>query len=219
MVKLLKTGIAGFDEFVGGGLPEGNTILLLGEAGIGNLTFACHIAYNRVLEGKPVTYVLVGKSIVEVERELEAFNWKIQQYVDKGLWKFLEKFDDIEKFTVLVEEMEEGSWLIFDSLSDILLVEKPTKVAEFLKKLSLYAKKFGGIHFFVLDKGMFKPRVEALIQHFVDGVIVFDFEVRGMAAIRYFVVKKMVGKVIPQDLIVFSMNENGIIIETATRIT
>jgi len=66
---------------------------------------------------------------------------------------------------------------------------------------------------------MFKPRVEALIKHFVDGVIVFDFEVRGMAAIRYFVVKKMVGKVIPQDLIVFSMNENGIIIETATRIT
>ncbi|MGP3702152.1 MAG: RAD55 family ATPase [Candidatus Bathyarchaeota archaeon] len=217
----IRTGIPGFDEITGGGFPSGSLILLYSKPGCGNSLFAAQVAYNRVtLEGKPVTYFLSYKSVEEVKREWATFGWNLDEYVNKGLVKVVENFDSLSKVNLILEEIGKGCWIILDSFSSLLVFEDSTKkIVNFLTEISHQAKKFGGLHFLLLTKDMHKPEVEVMVQHFVDGVIFFSFEVRGLISVRNMVILKMLGKNIPPDIIVFSIGENGLNIETATRIT
>ncbi|MCX8176277.1 MAG: RAD55 family ATPase [Candidatus Bathyarchaeota archaeon] len=221
LTENVRTGIPGFDEITGGGFPSGSLILLYGKPGCGSSLFAAQVAYNRVtLEGKPVTYFLSYKSVKEVRREWAIFGWKLDEYVDKGLVKVVENFDSMDKVNLILEEIGKERWIILDSLSSLLIFEDSAKkVVKFLTEISHQAKKFGGLHFLLLTKDMHKPEVEVLVQHFVDGVMFFSFEVRGLISVRNMVILKMLGRNIPPDIIVFSIGENGLNIETATRIT
>ena len=220
MFENIRTGIPGFDETVGGGFPSGSLILLYGRPGSGNSIFAAQVAYNRVSGGNPVTYFLSGRSIEEVKREWATFGWNLDEYVDKGLLKIVENFDSVGKINLILEDIGKGHWIILDSLSSLLIFEDSTKkIVNFLTEISNQAKKFGGLHFLLLTKDMHKPEVEVMVQHFVDGVISFSFEVSGLISVRNMVILKMLGRNIPPDIIVFSVGENGLSVETATRIT
>lgn len=220
MLEDVKTGIPGFDETIGGGFPSGSLILLYGRPGSGNSLFASQVAYNRVSEGNLVAYFLSGKSVEEVKREWATFNWNFNEYVNRGVLRVVEDFNSTDKINLILEDMSKGYWVILDSLSNLLILEdSPRKISSFLTKISRQAKKRGGLHFLLLTKDMHKPEVEVMIQHFVDGVISFSFEVRGLISVRNMIILKMLGKNIPPDIIVFSIGENGLSVETATRIT
>ena len=65
-MKLLKTGIAGLDEFLTGGLPP-KILLLVGLPGAGNEVFARQIAYTRAKQ-IGITYFTVNDPARQRER-------------------------------------------------------------------------------------------------------------------------------------------------------
>lgn len=219
-MESLKTGIAGFDELLGGGLPQGSVVLLHGVPGFGSTTFAYHISYNRVSDKKPLTYFLVKRLASDVEDELAVFKWKINRFKRSGLWRFVEDVKSANKLKSLVEEsMAEGRWTVIDSLSDLLLSEDALNVVELLSSMSSCARRFGGLHLALLTEGMHNPRVETAMQHFADGVITFGFESgREEGVTRRLRVRKMRRKIVSPVPIPFSVGEHGIVIKTAIRI-
>src|SRR5476649_1826625 len=72
------TGIAGFDEITGGGLPRSRTTLLLGGPGSGktilSLQFLAHGARHC---GEPGIFVAFEEVSTRVEANAASFGWKL----------------------------------------------------------------------------------------------------------------------------------------------
>lgn len=54
--RVWKTGFAGLDPIIGGGMRAGSLILLAGPQGLGKSTFALQVARNNAATGRPVLY-------------------------------------------------------------------------------------------------------------------------------------------------------------------
>lgn len=54
--RVWKTGFAGLDPLIGGGMRAGSLILLAGPQGLGKSTFALQVARNNAASGRPVLY-------------------------------------------------------------------------------------------------------------------------------------------------------------------
>jgi circadian clock protein KaiC len=65
-ITRLRTGISGFDEMIGGGIPEGNQVLLIGNAGSGKSLFAFEMLYRSAKAGIPCADI----SIDQTKRDL-----------------------------------------------------------------------------------------------------------------------------------------------------
>lgn len=50
-VRRLGTGVAGLDDMIGGGIPEGDAVIIAGPAGSGKTTFATHFVAQGLREG------------------------------------------------------------------------------------------------------------------------------------------------------------------------
>lgn len=73
-----KTGIIGFDEITGGGLPNGRTTLLVGGPGSGKTIFAMQFLINGVKESKePCIFVAFEETPRRIVANLESFGWNL----------------------------------------------------------------------------------------------------------------------------------------------
>jgi circadian clock protein KaiC len=81
------TGIAGFDEITGGGLPRGRTTLLVGGPGSGKtilaLQFLVHGARNC---GEPGIFVAFEETSKRIAANAESFGWKLAELQRKRLF-------------------------------------------------------------------------------------------------------------------------------------
>ncbi|KAF1048618.1 MAG: Circadian clock protein kinase KaiC [Herbaspirillum frisingense] len=75
-IPLLRTGIAGFDEILGGGLPEGSLYLIQGLAGSGKTTLACQIGFMQAREGRKVMVLtLIAESHAKMLNHVSNFDF------------------------------------------------------------------------------------------------------------------------------------------------
>ena len=81
------TGITGFDEITGGGLPRGRTTLLVGGPGSGKTIFALQFLVQGAKTGKePGIFVAFEESSNRVVSNAEGFGWKLAQLQRKNLF-------------------------------------------------------------------------------------------------------------------------------------
>ena len=81
-MKPVKTGIAGLDEFLLGGLPP-KIILLTGSPGSGNEIFARQVLFNRV-KMCPVTYFTVNATAESIREDMAAYGWDTTPFEEDG---------------------------------------------------------------------------------------------------------------------------------------
>lgn len=60
-----KTGISGFDEVTGGGIPRGRTTAIYGGPGVGKTVFALHCLAHAARKGEPGVFLSFGESATE----------------------------------------------------------------------------------------------------------------------------------------------------------
>jgi KaiC/GvpD/RAD55 family RecA-like ATPase len=221
-MKLLKTWIESLDEMLGGGLPEKNIVLIMGEPGSGYDVFAQQILYQNVLHNGKIAYFSTTRAPEVIREDLETFGWNLASLEESGNWLFLNAHvPDVVQ--VLMEEipsvMAEGRWVLIDSLSYLILTQKYQSVVNVVECLLDNAKKYGGIHFLLLTQKMHAPEVETTIQHFADGVIEFSAQEASGGIDRRMRIKNMRRAVYEPRLIPFNITDHGITIETAVRIT
>ncbi len=69
----VKTGISGFDNLVGGGIPEGFSVLLTGRPGTGKTIFALEYLYNGAMNGEKGMYVAFDSSVNMLKEQAKQF--------------------------------------------------------------------------------------------------------------------------------------------------
>jgi len=75
--KLAGTGVAGLDEILLGGLPEGHVYLLEGDPGTGKTTLALQFLMEGVKRGERVLYVALSETMGELRTVAASHDWSL----------------------------------------------------------------------------------------------------------------------------------------------
>ncbi len=91
MAKKIATGIIGLDELVGGGLPEGRTILVIGGPGTGKTIMCSQFLYNGIYENKENgVFVSLDESKDHFYSEMQQFGWDFRKAEAERKFAFLD---------------------------------------------------------------------------------------------------------------------------------
>jgi circadian clock protein KaiC len=78
VLRKAPSGITGFDEITGGGLPRGRTTLVLGGPGSGKTIFALQYLVNGAcIYGEPGIFVAFEETSKRIIANAESFDWKL----------------------------------------------------------------------------------------------------------------------------------------------
>jgi KaiC/GvpD/RAD55 family RecA-like ATPase len=216
-MKLLKTGIAGLDEFLQGGLAPG-AFLLYGPPESGSEIFARQVAYSRALHGH-VSYFTVTKTPEFVREEMSMYGWDTSRLEQEGKWKFINVDKPESLSEAITQEMKQRKCVVLDSFSELLLIYKTEEATTLLSTMSNQNREYKELHLVLLTQGMQDSKIEVAAQHFADSVIQFTASWEAEVSSRNLIVKKTKGTIVPARRLPYSLGKNGFTIETATRIT
>jgi KaiC/GvpD/RAD55 family RecA-like ATPase len=218
-MKLLKTGVAGLDEFLLGGLPP-KIILLSGSPGSGNEVFARQILFNLAKQS-PVTYFTVNCTPESIKEDMTSYGWDTTPLEESGMWKFksIQATTPSAITETVLSEMKQQKTVAIDSISELLLSHKPKDIANLLTSMARQNRKSQQYHLLMLTEGMQDSLSETTMQHFAEGSITFALTWAADSTLRHVIIRKMTGTLIPTRRLPYTIGKKGFIIETATRIS
>jgi KaiC/GvpD/RAD55 family RecA-like ATPase len=187
-MKLLKTGIAGLDEFLLGGLPP-RVLLLLGLPGSGNEVFTRQIAYTRVKQ-TGVTYFTVNRTPEFVKDEMLTYGWDTTSLEKTGTWKFINLTNTTKTVDAVTREIKQHRSVVIDSLSELLITHKIEEAINLLSAMATENRETEECHFVLLTEGMQDKQVETAMEHFAEGVIILNTTWAAEATNRNIMIKK-----------------------------
>jgi len=195
--SILKTDIQGFDSlFTNGGIPQGNAVMVAGGPGTGKSLLCRQICYNRILAGKACMYVSFEENKERIIRSMDAFGWKVQQYVDNGQF-LIQKINPLDilrmKFgslggsgsatelsykikPLVIPKDFNPDVIVVDSLSAIIAasVTKEKNYRVYLQQLFSFFEDTGSTSFLIAETDPIPKRFsDSGIEEFLaDGIIV-----------------------------------------------
>jgi circadian clock protein KaiC len=135
MPARLSTGIAGLDEVLGGGLPQGNMYLVEGESGAGKTTLGLQFLLEGKRRGERTLWITLSETETQLLQSARSHGWsldgidvcnpgapeRIKQSSDK--YSFFSpadvELDEIRSAIVAATERVRPSRVVFDPFSDI----------------------------------------------------------------------------------------------------
>ena len=197
-LELIKSGVKGLDEILGGGIPKDSLVLLSGTCGTGKSIFAMNFLIDGALRGEPGVYISLEESPETNIKQMKLFGWPIDDMVKKK--KLLIIQPELYNFDALLTTIEDSvnrinaKRLVIDSASIIgMYFEDPYKVRKSLLQLGTILKKLDCTTIAIDEIAEGKPTLSAFgVEEFVaDGVIILYLIEKGNIFIRACVVRKM----------------------------
>jgi circadian clock protein KaiC len=91
MSKKITTGISGLDELVGGGLPEGRVILIIGGPGTGKTIMCGQFLYKGIYENQENgIFVSLDEGKDHFFSEMQKFGWDFRKAEEQRKFAFIE---------------------------------------------------------------------------------------------------------------------------------
>jgi circadian clock protein KaiC len=113
--ELVRTGIAGLDELLPGGIPRGNVILVEGAIGTGKTTMGVEFIYRGASEfDEPGIIVVFEVSPDKIMRDAAGFGWELGKLEQQGRLKIV--FTTRE---VLRQELQRADSVLLDEAAKI----------------------------------------------------------------------------------------------------
>lgn len=238
-VELLKIGIEGLDDAIGG-FPNKSVIFLVGEPGCNNTTFAQQILWNHAeTEGK-ISYYLVGTTALSIRQDMLTYGWELENLVNKKYWNFVNVFTpEMKDLLVSITPPNQESvsveanlnalkkdflprtqanyWSVLDSVTYLLLEYSPRDIFNLVSYMVAAAHIHGGVHFLIGYDGVHEGHIVNTLKLLCDGVIEFALKESTRGFEGSLNIKKM-RKSFRTRIIPFSLTERGVTIETSVRI-
>jgi circadian clock protein KaiC len=105
---LVKTGVAGLDAILGGGIPRGNVIVVEGPAGTGKTTMGMEFVYRGATKfNEPGLIVLFEVSPIKVIRDAAQFGWDLPELERQNKVKII-----FTTRSVLQQELQQADSLL-----------------------------------------------------------------------------------------------------------
>jgi KaiC domain protein len=80
----LKTGIAGLDDMLGGGVPEGQILALLGSCGTGKTTLSLQFIWHGLQNGEKGVFISLEEDEESISKNAASYGWDLQPHLDSG---------------------------------------------------------------------------------------------------------------------------------------
>ncbi len=238
---VIATGIPGFDEILGQGLPAGNLYLISGVLGSNASLFVQQILYNTLIGKAKVTYYTVEQASTDIIQDMQLYGMNVQQYVDDGSWVFARVLPaNLKKIMEALPEVPMEQRIdVHESLSGLMnhfhdsakegrntAIHLPYLIRNFsleenqnqLLFMTGVARKYGGIHFLLLTEGAHDQSTVITIKDAVDSVFDVATSVRGSDVENVVTIQKIRNMKLAARIIRLAMRDNGLATETIRRV-
>lgn len=237
----IATGIPGFDELLGQGLPVGNLYLLSGSFSSNTALFAQQVLYNIMLRKGKVAYYTVEKASTDIADDMSVYGMNVGNYVDDGSWVFARAIpQNLKKISEALPEvpMEQridltGSLAPFMDhflsaakegrstavqLTPLMKSFSLDEIQSALLYMTAVARKYGGVHFVLMTDGIAEQNYTMAVKDMVDAVCEMVTENRG-TEIETVVTIQKIRKVLPRSRVIrLTVRKDGFATETIRRI-
>lgn len=200
-LNLIKTGLDPLDKMLGGGIPCGSNILIMGPIGVGKSS----LCRSFIAEGLKVNdngmFVaiddapnlirkkigqLIPGSVKKFEEEdllrfVDAYSWSSGTMVDNEMYA-VNGILELNQLSGVISDagmdlgqtiqQKEGGRRVIDSISSLLVNFELSTAQRFISQVARTAIAFGNVStFFVLEEGTVTEQVLNNIKYLMDGVI------------------------------------------------
>jgi len=222
-IPKIKTGIASFDEFAGGGLPEDAIYLITGGPGTGKTIFACMYVYFGALEFNEQSMLITTvDSRDHIIRYMRTFGWDFEKLEQTGMLilKDLSKSPVAEDFgssilfnrlmEAIVEVEELGiKRIVLDSSTSVLsLYKEPIKARRDMIQLINLLRRTTNATAIITNEVI--SSIYQIEEYLVDGVIKFSLVPKADEFIRMLQISKLRGSAHPMRMIPYKIGARGI---------
>lgn len=81
-MDLVGTGVDGLDEMMGGGIPRGHVVALLGSFGTGKTTFALQFLMQGLINGERGIFITLEEDMESILMTADGYGWDLRSHVD-----------------------------------------------------------------------------------------------------------------------------------------
>lgn len=204
----LSTGVKGLDDILGGGIPKGFTVAVVGEPGTGKTVFCIHFIGAGLREGQKGIYVTTEESRESIIRQASMFGFSFDEAVEKGDLVIIdalmsEKGDPWSLRELEVEELlskiiearrilgREHVRVVIDSMSAFWL-DKPAMARKYSYMVKRVLSKWNVTVVLTSQYAVTTSLGFGFgVEHVADGIIRFRKSIIGGVLRRFVIVEKM----------------------------
>jgi circadian clock protein KaiC len=224
-VTKMPTGIRGFDEITGGGLPRDRTTLVMGGAGCGKTVFALQCLVNGALRTKEAgLFVAFEESTTHIVANAATFGWDLPALTRRKLF-FLDarlspeivkagEFDLVGMLEVLRTKAEEidAKRIVFDGLDVLLtLLDDPVAERREVYRIRDWLTETGLTGIITQKAGASDlDQRYSFLQFMVDCVVILRHQVVDGSAFRHLRVMKYRGSGFAADEFPITLTQEGL---------
>jgi len=201
--------------------------------------FATKILLNFIdqNEGSKGFYLHSSRPRHILERQFKAYHWDINPIVESGSWNWIDMWKitashaaasskigqiDIRRKTYLKQAFANMQRIktttgtqCFSVVDNLLWLKeedldlRASKILEFFKEVLDYIFEIGGVHFFLLPKGILNEIAERLILNSATGIVDFKTELVGNDMKDHFSIAKMSGITFKSEIMEITPSMDG----------
>lgn len=217
-------------EMLGGSIPAGSTILVLGEAGSGKSTLCQDLTHRFLEEQRACLFASYDELPSDIKKSALSFGWNFPAFEEKNALSFIDcyapaaKTKSKEKYSVeqpfsltdlsiaistALEDLgDKPKSLILDSATSLFTKIDIQKVLRFLQDRSARIKANKDIFIFALGKETMATNFANRLEDAVDGVIELEFVEENQKRVRRMRIKKLRGQSHLENWHVFTIKPN-----------
>jgi KaiC/GvpD/RAD55 family RecA-like ATPase len=226
--KRLDTATEGFqhlDQMMGGPLPRGASILLLGDVGSGKTILSYQLLHDELEGGRLCALLSYDAFPEDVQARMTEFGWDIISHLRKGRLKIIDCYSGLAgqgegaikdpsdltelniQITSFIAKAKGGSvTVVLDSLTPIFNGVDEKQAINFIQTLSAKVKKTGGLFIETASKGAIPDDATAKLKTMADGVIELGIIRSRGKSHRFLSVPKMERRTISSDSVPFQID-------------
>ncbi len=208
MNDVCPTGISGLDEFLNGGIPRGNIVLVAGTPGAGKTTMAAKFLYEGLRRGEPGVYLSFLESKADFLRFMKLLGMDFEPYLRDGTFQYIEGLqsttfeaarENLIEFLDAVARLG-AKRVVIDSITAVTQMTTLRGARELIKNaLVLGLRPYEVTGLIVAELPIGYEVVGYGLEEFIfDGVIILKSEFKNGILRRTLQVRKMRGTVVPE---------------------
>jgi len=226
-------------DAMGGELPEGFSVMIVGDASSGKSVLCQQLAYTYLNQRKPCIYITYDCFPDEIRKSMKSFGWDIFQHEQNEDFVFVDSYSSIagktsqEKhstkqafslwelgnaISTAMSKVNQKSYRVFlDSTAPLFTRLDSSKVIEFLQDRGAHIRGDNGIFFLIVGKGTLQEDQRRKLEEIVDCIIELDVVEEKTQTVRRMRVRKMRGRSFSDQWVSFKIDAKRGLVPSAPK--